>query len=140
MKAIVDPRSTRQLRAERLHGAAALREAQALRYRVFSNEFDAQLHGAEFGLDMDDFDIHCRHIGVRDLATGELVATTRLPQSSLDASTAKASSPCTVWRRSTSRCWKSAAPALHRPIATGRPSRCCGANWPRYSTRAAIAT
>jgi len=85
MNAIVDPRSTRQLRAERLQGERALREAQALRYRVFSSEFDAQLNGAEFGLDMDDFDIHCRHIGVRDLATGELVATTRL----LDHLTAK---------------------------------------------------
>ncbi|RYJ62165.1 L-ornithine N(alpha)-acyltransferase [Pseudomonas songnenensis] len=78
MNAIVDPRSTRQLRAERLEGDAALREAQALRYRVFSTEFDAQLQGAEHGLDMDDFDVHCRHIGVRDLASGELVATTRL--------------------------------------------------------------
>ena len=78
MNAIVDPRSTRQLRAERLQGERALREAQSLRYRVFSSEFDAQLNGAELGLDMDDFDIHCRHIGVRDLASGELVATTRL--------------------------------------------------------------
>lgn len=85
MNAIVDPRSTRQLRAERLEGGAALREAQALRYRVFSSEFDAQLQGAELGLDMDDFDVHCRHIGVRDLASGELVATTRL----LDHLTAK---------------------------------------------------
>ncbi|WP_374417709.1 L-ornithine N(alpha)-acyltransferase [Stutzerimonas kunmingensis] len=85
MNAIVDPRSTRQLRAERLQGEQAFREAQALRYRVFSSEFDAQLNGAELGLDMDDFDIHCRHIGVRDLASGELVATTRL----LDHLTAK---------------------------------------------------
>ncbi|MBE7375961.1 L-ornithine N(alpha)-acyltransferase [Pseudomonas lopnurensis] len=78
MNAIADPRSTRQLQAERLDGEQALREAQALRYRVFSGEFDARLQGAELGLDMDDFDIHCRHIGVRDLMTGELVATTRL--------------------------------------------------------------
>ena len=77
MNAIVD-RSTRQLQAERLQGAEALREAQALRYRVFSSEFEARLQGAELGLDMDDFDSHCRHIGVRDLASGELVATTRL--------------------------------------------------------------
>ncbi len=78
MNAIADPRSTRQLQAERLDGEQALREAQALRYRVFSGEFDARLQGAELDLDMDDFDIHCRHIGVRDLMTGELVATTRL--------------------------------------------------------------
>ena len=70
--------TARRLQAERLQGPAALREAQALRYRVFSAEFDAKLNGAELGLDMDDYDIHCRHIGVRDLDSGELVATTRL--------------------------------------------------------------
>ncbi|TRX75391.1 L-ornithine N(alpha)-acyltransferase [Pseudomonas mangiferae] len=68
----------RRLRAERLEDIAALREAQALRYRVFSREFDARLQGAEFGLDMDDYDPHCAHIGVRDLDSGDLVATTRL--------------------------------------------------------------
>ena len=67
-----------RLQAERLQGPDALREAQALRYRVFSAEFDAKLNGAELGLDMDDYDIHCSHIGVRDLNSGELVATTRL--------------------------------------------------------------
>ncbi|MGQ7956784.1 L-ornithine N(alpha)-acyltransferase [Pseudomonas sp. SP16.1] len=72
------PNTARRLQAERLVGPAALREAQALRYRVFSAEFDAKLNGAELGLDMDDYDIHCRHIGVRDLNSGELVATTRL--------------------------------------------------------------
>ena len=70
--------TARRLQAERLQGPAALREAQALRYRVFSAEFDAKLNGAELGLDMDDYDIHCRHIGVRDLNSCELVATTRL--------------------------------------------------------------
>lgn len=67
-----------RLQAERLSGAPALREAQALRFRVFSSEFGAQLQGAEQGLDRDDYDPHCLHIGVRDLATGALVATTRL--------------------------------------------------------------
>jgi len=70
--------NARRLQAERLQGPAAVREAQALRYRVFSAEFDAKLNGAERGLDMDDYDIHCRHIGVRDMNSGELVATTRL--------------------------------------------------------------
>jgi len=73
MNAIAHPRSTRQLQAERLVGTAALREAQALRYRVFSSEFDARLQGAEFGLDIDDYDAHCSHIGVRDLSSGALV-------------------------------------------------------------------
>ncbi|NQD96395.1 GNAT family N-acetyltransferase, partial [Pseudomonas sp. CrR25] len=59
--------TARRLQAERLVGPAALREAQALRFRVFSAEFDAKLKGAEQGLDMDDYDVHCAHIGVRDL-------------------------------------------------------------------------
>jgi putative hemolysin len=45
---------------------------------VFSGEFNAKLKGAELGLDMDDYDVHCSHIGVRDLNSGRLVATTRL--------------------------------------------------------------
>jgi putative hemolysin len=73
-----DTSTARRLQAERLVGAAALHEAQALRFKVFSNEFKARLKGAEQGLDMDGYDIHCSHIGVRDLGTGQLVATTRL--------------------------------------------------------------
>ena len=69
---------TRRLQAERLHGSEALIEAQTLRYRVFGEEFGARLEGAELGLDCDGFDVHCSHLGVRDLASGELVATTRL--------------------------------------------------------------
>ncbi|WP_028240624.1 L-ornithine N(alpha)-acyltransferase [Stutzerimonas azotifigens] len=68
----------RQLQAERLLGEAALREAQALRYRVFSAEYQARLEGEEQQLDRDAYDPYCRHIGVRDLASGALVATTRL--------------------------------------------------------------
>ena len=58
-----DNRTERRLHAERLVGPAALHEAQALRYSVFSGEFKAKLKGAEHGLDMDDYDPHCRHIG-----------------------------------------------------------------------------
>ncbi|WP_312934997.1 L-ornithine N(alpha)-acyltransferase [Pseudomonas sp.] len=68
----------RRLQAERLIGAAALEEAQALRFRVFSQTFKATLKGAEHGLDTDAYDPHCQHIGVRDLNSGKLVATTRL--------------------------------------------------------------
>lgn len=74
----IDTQAARRLHAERLEGETALREAQALRYAVFSSEFQARLKGAELGLDMDDFDAHCLHIGVRDLNSGRLVATTRL--------------------------------------------------------------
>ena len=74
----IDTQAARRLHAERLEGETALREAQALRYAVFSSEFQARLNGAELGLDMDDFDAHCMHIGVRGLNSGRLVATTRL--------------------------------------------------------------
>ncbi|WP_207838780.1 GNAT family N-acetyltransferase, partial [Pseudomonas sp. 43(2021)] len=75
---ISDTGNERRLQAERLIGAEALQQAQALRFAVFSGEFNAKLKGAELGLDMDDYDVHCSHIGVRDLNTGRLVATTRL--------------------------------------------------------------
>lgn len=72
------PRMKRQLKAVRLLGADALREAQALRYQVFSQAFGAQMQGTEANLDQDDFDTYCNHFGVRDLSSGALVATTRL--------------------------------------------------------------
>jgi putative hemolysin len=75
---IVTARQPRTLKAERLRDAAGIREAQALRYRIFSGELAAQLKGGEFGLDMDEFDPYCLHIGVRDLNSGALAATTRL--------------------------------------------------------------
>jgi putative hemolysin len=75
---IRDNSSERRLQAERLTGSKALQEAQALRFSVFSGEFNAKLKGAELGLDIDDYDIHCSHIGVRDMSNGKLVATTRL--------------------------------------------------------------
>ena len=73
-----DASATRRLQAERLLGTEALLEAQALRYRVFGEEFGARLEGAELGLDCDGFDVHCSHLGVRDASSGALVATTRL--------------------------------------------------------------
>ena len=66
------------LKAQYLHGKAAVREAQALRYRVFSEAYAADLGDADNALDQDRFDAHCQHLGVRDLASGELAATTRL--------------------------------------------------------------
>ena len=75
---IRDTVQERRLKAERLIGPGALREAQALRFRVFSGELKATLKSAERELDEDDYDAHCEHIGVRDLNSGQLVATTRL--------------------------------------------------------------
>lgn len=75
---IRDTAQARRLQAERLLGPEALREAQALRFRVFSGELRAKLKSTDLELDVDHYDAHCEHIGVRDLNTGLLVATTRL--------------------------------------------------------------
>src|SRR3546814_4613706 len=83
---ISDTGNERRLQAERLIGAKALQEAQALRFNVFSGEFNAKLKGAEMGLDMDDYDVHCAHIGVRDLKNGRLVAKTRMRDHHADRS------------------------------------------------------
>lgn len=63
------------LRAERLSTAADIRAAQRLRASVFSSTYGVQFVD---DLDQDAFDAHCLHLGVRDLRSGELIATTRL--------------------------------------------------------------
>ncbi len=55
-----------------------VRACQALRYRIFAEELGARLGSAALGLDIDAFDPYCMHLLVRDSATGEVVATTRL--------------------------------------------------------------
>ena len=57
---------------------AGLREAQALRYAIFSEECGATLSSPLTGLDQDEFDVHCEHLLVRDRYSGQVVATTRL--------------------------------------------------------------
>lgn len=51
--------------------------AQRLRYRVFTEEYGAQFDGIA-GIDSDRFDRHCRHLVVKDTATGLVVACTRI--------------------------------------------------------------
>ncbi|WP_037007673.1 GNAT family N-acetyltransferase [Pseudomonas sp. MOIL14HWK12:I2] len=63
------------LRAERLSTAADIRAAQRLRANVFGSTYG--VHFAD-NLDQDVYDAHCLHLGVRDLRSGELIATTRL--------------------------------------------------------------
>jgi putative hemolysin len=58
--------------------AAEVRESQALRYRIFALEQGAELATPVAGLDIDRYDERCRHLLVRDLASGEVVASTRL--------------------------------------------------------------
>jgi len=55
-----------------------IREAQRLRYRVFSQEMGARVPGREQGIDCDMFDAYCDHLIVRDMATGEVVGTYRM--------------------------------------------------------------
>lgn len=59
-------------------GPAAVREAQALRYRVFGEELGAKLKGGEGGLDRDEFDDYCQHMLVRETGSGRVVGCTRL--------------------------------------------------------------
>lgn len=54
-----------------------IREAQALRYRVFAEEMGAQLPGKE-RLDRDGFDPFCDHLLVRDRENGKVVGTYRI--------------------------------------------------------------
>jgi putative hemolysin len=53
-------------------------ESQSLRHRVFAQELGAQVEGDETGVDHDPFDKHCHHLLVREVATGQVVASTRI--------------------------------------------------------------
>lgn len=55
-----------------------IRASQALRYKVFAGELGAQVKGADQGLDQDEFDTHCHHLLVKETATGNVIASTRL--------------------------------------------------------------
>lgn len=67
-----------QLYTELAATEADVRESQALRYRIFSEELGAKLHSPVEGLDIDHFDDYCHHLLVRNVDTGEVVASTRL--------------------------------------------------------------
>lgn len=55
-----------------------MREAQALRYKVFAEEMGARLPTSEPGIDKDIFDPYCDHLLVRDNTTLEVVGTYRI--------------------------------------------------------------
>lgn len=71
-------RRTDRLFVELASGADDIREAQALRYRVFAEEMGARLTSEHSGLDVDEFDTHCQHLLVRDARSGRVVGCTRL--------------------------------------------------------------
>ena len=70
-------RAPNRYRAEIASGEGIV-ASQRLRYRVFAEELGADLPEADTGLDRDDYDPHCLHLLVRDLANGEIIACTRL--------------------------------------------------------------
>jgi putative hemolysin len=69
------------------HSHEEVMECQRLRYRVFAQELGARIQCRIPGLDRDRFDSYCHHVMVRNQASGELVATTRLllDQDAMDA-------------------------------------------------------
>lgn len=70
--------SARQLITRVTRDPALVEQAQRLRYRVFSEEYDSDLGATVPGLDADAFDPWCDHLLVTDGASGELIATTRI--------------------------------------------------------------
>lgn len=50
-------------------------ETQQLRYRIFAGELGATIDG---GIDHDQYDPFCRHLLVRETATGKVIACTRI--------------------------------------------------------------
>ncbi|MCX7096408.1 MAG: GNAT family N-acetyltransferase [Methylococcales bacterium] len=57
---------------------ALVKEAQALRYRVFGQEMGAKLKSGSEGLDYDDVDTYCDHLVVFDTVNQKIVGYTRL--------------------------------------------------------------
>lgn len=55
-----------------------VRQAQRLRYRVFSDEMGARLSTTVPGHDVDMFDNYCEHLLVHDVATHDVVGTYRV--------------------------------------------------------------
>lgn len=74
----VNHRPARRLTVGLASTPAEIREAQALRYRVFADEMGARLHTPVQGLDIDRFDQHCRHLLVRESSSNTVIACTRI--------------------------------------------------------------
>lgn len=74
---VMTVRNKPRLEARFARHVTELREAQALRAKVFGAEYGVQFDDPE-GLDRDRFDDFCDHLNVYDVANGRLIATTRL--------------------------------------------------------------
>lgn len=78
---LLEPRAVapcRRLSVGFARSDAERREAQRLRWRVFAEEMGVQLRTREPGVDHDIFDLHCKHLLVRDETCGEVIGTYRL--------------------------------------------------------------
>lgn len=71
-------RPSPRLGVEFASNPSMVEEAQALRWRVFGEEFGARLVSPVAGLDIDRYDAHCEHLLVRDQQSGEVVGTYRI--------------------------------------------------------------
>lgn len=71
-------RNTPHLRLSFAQSKTEIREAQRLRFKVFSEEMGAFLNSKEPGIDQDLFDAYCEHLLVRDTSSGAVVGTYRL--------------------------------------------------------------
>jgi putative hemolysin len=71
------------IHSSRYHASLAvddgeIREAQRLRYQVFTEDLGARLSSAVPGHDIDQYDPFCDHLLVRELDSGEVVGTYRI--------------------------------------------------------------
>lgn len=78
LEQIEAPESASRLTVRFARDEGEVREAQQLRWRVFSEELGANLPSGEHGIDRDIFDRHCRHLLVRDERAGRVVGTYRV--------------------------------------------------------------
>jgi putative hemolysin len=57
---------------------ADIRQSQRLRYRIFAAEMGAQIDDRGTGMDVDSYDPFCRHLLVKERASGRIIACTRI--------------------------------------------------------------
>ncbi|AXQ30320.1 GNAT family N-acetyltransferase [Solimonas sp. K1W22B-7] len=80
MSAIIDGDLPRKPRFELgfAETAAEVLETQQLRYRIFAGELGAQIDSGAEGVDRDRYDEYCRHLFVREMESGRIIACTRI--------------------------------------------------------------
>ncbi len=76
--AAIQIKPTKRLECFIADSEVLIKEAQALRFRVFAKEMGAKLETESEGLDYDEFDSYCDHLIVYDNANKKIVGYTRL--------------------------------------------------------------